>query len=93
MIVTFISQTRFGGKARFVGDKVDVDNATAIRLADSGIVSIDDVVEEIESETNEDTQDYNSMSSKALYNLCIERGIEVEAKQPKDVYINALSVS
>lgn len=35
-------------------------------------------------------KDYQRMSAKDLYNLCEDRGIEAEPKNPKDYYINLL---
>ena len=35
--------------------------------------------------------DYSSMKAKELYDLCVEKGIEVEAKKSKDYYIEKLS--
>lgn len=44
-----------------------------------------------EAEEAEETKvDYESMSNKDLYNLCIEKGIEVEAKRNKAYYVEKL---
>lgn len=36
------------------------------------------------------TDDYDSMSPKALYNLCVERDLEVEKRKPAQYYITIL---
>lgn len=46
-------------------------------------------VEEINVDDNE-LQTYHEKSSKELYNLCLEKGIQVESKKPKEYYINKL---
>lgn len=46
-----------------------------------------------EPETDEeqsDVVDYSNMKAKELYDLCVERGIEVEAKKSKEYYIEML---
>lgn len=66
-------------------------------------VAEEPVVEE-EPETNEDADvdtdaetdeeqskiDYSNMKAKELYDLCVEKGIEVETKQSKEYYIEKL---
>ena len=56
-------------------DDADVDEAEA---------------EEAEAEETE-TADYESMTNKELYKLCVEKGINIEAKMPKKAYIDALN--
>ena len=50
----------------------------------------DDYDEEWEDEGEESVVDYSEMSAKELYNLCKERGIEVQPKKPAKFYINQL---
>lgn len=45
---------------------------------------------EDEWEDNEDEIDYSEMSAKELYNLCKERGIDVQPKKNSKYYINQL---
>lgn len=40
--------------------------------------------------SDDDDNDYSSKSPKQLYDLCIERDIDVETKKPKDYYIDKL---
>ena len=49
---------------------------------------------EIEPEGTDEVQegpDYSSMKAKELYDLCVEKGIEVEAKKSKEYYIEKLN--
>ncbi len=46
--------------------------------------------EEWEDEDEEATVDYSEMTAKELYNLCKERGIDVQPKKPAKFYINQL---
>lgn len=41
-------------------------------------------------ETNEETTDYAEMTAKELYNLCSEKGIEAETRQPRSYYVTLL---
>lgn len=52
----------------------------------------EETAETAEAETAEEETkvDYESMSNKDLYNLCIEKGIEVEAKRNKAYYVEKL---
>lgn len=43
------------------------------------------------SDSVDTSSDFTHMKSKELYEMCLERGIEVEAKQPKEYYIEKLS--
>ncbi len=49
----------------------------------------DDYDEEWEDE-EEEVVDYSEMTAKELYNLCKERGIDVQPKKPAKFYINQL---
>lgn len=55
-----------------------IDNATVLENLDK--------TDEVET-----TIDYTQMKSKELYEICVEKGIEVEAKQSKDYYIEKLN--
>lgn len=46
--------------------------------------------EEDWEDTENETPDYDSMSPKALYDLCVEREIEAQKRKPKKYYINLL---
>ena len=73
------------GIAAYAKDQGDVhgdENDTAGNVGNSDTGSGD---------TNNETPDYNGMSAKELYALCKERGIEVEAKQGKEYYIEKLA--
>lgn len=100
--VRMLVSTAYDGPKK-PGDELFVPEDTANRWAKLGIAEIigkevedDDVedeveTEELETEEVEDEIDYNSMTGKALFELCKERGIEVEAKQPKAYYIEKLT--
>lgn len=72
-------------------------NGIATILGDSDIVDSEEPDEE-ESDSHDEEEvtqeftkeDYEKMSGKELFALCKGRGLEVEAKQPKAVYIDAL---
>ena len=102
--VKMLVATAFNGPKK-PGDIISVPEATAKRWAKLGIAEIIDVVEEDEvveeevveadvEETEEElvqAVDYESMPGKALFDLCKEKGIEVEARQPKAYYIEKLT--
>lgn len=74
-----------------------VKNKIAVLISEE-VVEKDheDITEEIENEPEGSDEvveaiDYSSMKAKELYDLCVERGIEVEAKKPKDYYIEKLN--
>lgn len=46
--------------------------------------------QEWEDEESEDVVDYSEMSAKELYDLCKERGINVQPRKPAKFYINQL---
>lgn len=48
---------------------------------------------EVEEETKEEKEivNFSDMTSKQLYNLCIEKGLNVEPKQKKEVYVKLLT--
>lgn len=97
--VRILVQTRYDGP-KFPGDEVEVDNATAKRWCNNGIAEIIEVVEdetpeEIVGQDNTNTEEtptsYDELTAKQLYELCVEKGIEVEPKQAKQVYIELLT--
>lgn len=56
----------------------------------------EDITQEIENETEvtdevTETIDYTTMKAKELYDLCVEKGIDVEAKKSKEYYIEKLN--
>lgn len=85
-----------------VGDELIVPDDFAARWDVNGIAEVignvniepinnDDSEEDPKGEPADNEEvDYEKMSNKQLYGLCKQRGIEVEAKQPKEVYIAAL---
>lgn len=77
------------------------NNGIARIVIDPAEVQLDEAEDEIEVDEAEPVaaveetslpaeEDFESMSSKELYKACVARGIEVEVKQPKDVYLNLL---
>ncbi len=76
----------------------EIDNAngkvknTEVSAALDAIESETDLTsDEALEEDKDNTLDYTHMKSKELYEICVEKGIEVEAKQPKEYYIDKLS--
>lgn len=74
-----------------------VKNKIAVLISEE-VVEEDheDITEEIENEPEGSDEvveaiDYSNMKAKELYDLCVERGIEVEAKKTKDYYIEKLN--
>lgn len=57
------------------------------------IVADEAAVEEVvEDDTEEvETSDFSQMSTKQLYNLCVEKGLNVEPKLKKEDYIKVLT--
>lgn len=99
LLVKMLVSTAFDGPKK-PGDELLVPEDTANRWAKLGIAEIIGKVEDVEDEVEtedleaeevEEEIDYNSMTGKALFELCKERGIEVEAKQPKTYYIEKLT--
>lgn len=89
MKAKFLVQTRYKGSARKVGDFIVInDHVEAVRLVDAGIICF---IEKDGSEETTHNKTYENMKAKDLYNLCVEKGLDVEPKQPKEVYIAALS--
>lgn len=74
-----------------------VKNKIAVLIHDEQVDEPEENIDqEIENEPEGSDEvveaiDYSSMKAKELYDLCVERGIEVEAKKPKDYYIEKLN--
>ena len=74
-----------------------VKNKIAVLISDDEVEEPKEIIDqEIENEPEGSDEvveaiDYSGMKAKELYDLCIEKGIEVEAKQPKDYYIEKLN--
>ena len=93
MKVQFLVNTAYKGP-RVEGEIIDVPKAFAERWAKNKIAKIleeenDDKKPEPEPET--EVVSYEAMTAKELYELCVEKGIEVEVKQPKKYYIEKLA--
>ena len=82
MIIKLIQQTRYNGIPVYPEDTFEVNESTGERWVKNGIAV---VVEEENKEVDPAT-----LNAKQLYKLCIEKGLEVAEKQPKEVYLEAL---
>lgn len=74
---------------KVIGSKQDV-----VDIETSNGKVIDKALEEAEeaaTSTVEAAVDYETLKAKELYSLCIEKGVEVQEKQPKDYYIEKLT--
>jgi hypothetical protein len=76
------THTNYNGFKK-AGESYDVDDEVAKRWKEKGIASY--VVEE--------DVDYHKFDARKLYALCKEMGLEVEPKQKKEVYIEALEAA
>ena len=76
------------GIAAYVKGQGD-ENDTAVNVGNSDTGSGENKCNE--GDTNNEAPGYDGMSAKELYALCKERGIEVEAKQSKEYYIEKLA--
>lgn len=85
MKIKMLVQTRFDGSTIKPGDELDVAANVAERWASKGLAEI------IEEEKS--VKDPKGMTAKELYALCKEKGIDVEEKQPKAVYLEALGIT
>ncbi|MCX7924135.1 MAG: hypothetical protein N3B21_19325 [Clostridia bacterium] len=82
--VKMLKETNYNHIMRNVGSEHDdIPDDVALRWAGNGIAEL------IEEE--EKAVDYTTMKPKALYDLCVSRGLTVEEKQPKEYYIEALT--
>ena len=98
--VKLLVNTAYQGP-RKEGDVVLVPEDFAARWTKNGIAvyfdepEVEEPVEapteepEADEEQNNDV-DYSNMKAKELYDLCVEKGIEVEAKKSKEYYIEKL---
>lgn len=82
MKVKMLVQTRLAGKVLHAGDEIEVNDKIASRWERARISVI---IEKKEKKPAD-------MTAKELYKLCIDKGIEVAEKQPKEVYLEALGV-
>lgn len=80
-------------KAKFRNDKAKpFSNSAVLKMIDKAY-PVDDAQSANENEDwdDEDAEGkYDNMSAKELYNLCVERKIEVEKKKPAKYYVNLL---
>ena len=70
-----------------------VKNKIAVFVSEDKVPQKDKVISQ---ETKNETEGsgevgYANMKAKELYDMCIEKGIEVEAKKSKDYYIEKLN--
>ena len=86
MFVQMIVDTHYDGFKK-VGEQLEVREDVAKRWISRGIAF--EVVQEVKKEEKE-KMNYSVLKSKELYDLCIERNIEAEQKQQKEVYIQLL---
>ena len=74
-----------------------VKNKIAVLISEEEVEETnEDITEEIENEPEGSGEvveaiDYSGMKAKELYDLCVEKGIKVEAKKPKEYYIEKLN--
>lgn len=80
MKVIMLKPTTYQGP-REVGKEYDIDDAVAKRWIERKLA---------EPAASDAAKSYSKMKAKALYELCLEKGLEVEEKQPKEYYIEAL---
>lgn len=73
-------------KLRVINGKNDV---AKVEIA-NGKISKENTIEAMEK-AEEKEVDYTSMKAKKLYELCVEKGIEVEPQQSKDYYLEKLN--
>lgn len=94
--VRLLVSTAYQG-SRKEGDEISVPEDFADRWAKNGIAEL--IVEEVK-ELDEDEKgsleptdksDITNLSAKALYALCKEMELDVEAKQPKEYYLEKLT--
>lgn len=101
MKVKMLTQTRFEGKVLMLGDEIEVNDKIASRWGRAHIAAIlpndvHDAPVAVAAGTAAADEHHEKaladMTAKELYKLCIEKGLEVAEKQPKDVYIELLTV-
>ena len=84
-------------KPRFKGDVLNVPEDVANRWTKNKIAKYVDISnnngDEKSSVEDSAMSQYESMNAKELYALCKEKGIEAEAKKPKEYYLEILNES
>lgn len=85
--VEMLVNTAYQGPRR-EGEVISVPEDFAYRWVKNGIAKLVEESGNVEGEKV--PANYESMSAKKLYELCQERGIEVEAKKAKAYYIEKL---
>lgn len=94
--VKMLVNTAYKGP-RHEGEVISVPEDFAKRWAKNKIAVILDDAQEPEQVVEEpvaeevEAIDYSSMSAKELYAACKEKGLEVEAKQSKEYYLEKLA--
>lgn len=78
------------GIAELVSDEVDGEGDEVITEEPENEPEESNEVQEGQ-EPEVEAVDYASMKAKELYDLCVEKGIEVEAKKSKEYYIEKLN--
>jgi len=86
MLVMFKKATIFNGP-KGKGDIIEVPNDVARRWMRNGIAVAHIIVEETPAASNEPA----NLSAKELFRECLKIGIEVEAKQTREYYLEKLS--
>lgn len=87
--VRMLINTAYKGP-RFAGEVISVPDDYATRWSKNGIAEVVEEVEETEEVEADEPKPYEGMTSKELYALCKERGLDVEAKKSAKYYIEAL---
>lgn len=96
--VKFLVNTAYRGP-RKEGEVISVPDDYALRWVKNGIAEYVNNVHEPVQETSDDheeggnefeTPDIKNMSTKELYALCKEKGIDAEAKKSKEYYLEKL---
>lgn len=97
--VKFLVNTAYRGP-RKEGEVISVPDDYASRWVKNGIAeyvngNVQEPVQETPDDHEEDgnefeTQAIQNMSTKELYALCKEKGIDAEAKKPKEYYLEKL---
>lgn len=101
MKVKFLVSTAYKGP-RKEGEVISVPDDFAKRWAKNGIAKIVDDESDSENDKNQSvgsddvsdtnkSDDLSKLSAKELYELCNEKGLEVEAKKSKNYYLDALA--
>lgn len=74
-----------------VPDWVQFDQMFKWALADGDITVMEEPKSTVVVMPQESSDPYKDMSNKQLYDMCVEKEIEVEAKQPRAYYIEKLA--